>query len=295
LNGWDRHRARFPDAHLVRAVYDAVEAIGGFARLVRPGDQITIKPNFNSGDRPPNSTDIPLLVALITLLRDHGAGRVVVGESTRHPPTNAQYEMRRTGVFEACRAVGAEVVVFGEEHWTPARTRGTRFGWVEVARPLLECDKLIFACCLKTHWLTKFSMSLKLVVGAIRPRHRARLHFGGDLQERVAELASVVTPDLVLIDGRAAFVRGGPCYGVVRYPNLLLASGDRIAADIAGIQALQRHRECPLRNAPWSYPQIREAVRLHLGVAGPEQMHLVRRKAATDAGAGRSLLGKSAD
>jgi uncharacterized protein (DUF362 family) len=169
----------------------------------------------------------------------------------------------------------ADVVVFGDDHWTPVRTGGNRFGWVEVARPMLDCDRLIYVCCLKTHWLTKFSMSLKLIVGAIRPRHRARLHFGGQIEARVAELASVVHPDLILIDGRSAFVRGGPCYGVVRRPNVVLASGDRIAADTAAINVLRRYPECSLRDDPWSYGQIREAVRLRLGISGPELRRVI--------------------
>jgi len=275
VNGWARRREFAPKPALIDAVHDAVEAIGGFARIVRPGDQITIKPNFNSGDPPPNSTDIPFLVALIRLLRDYGAGRIVVGESSRHPPTSTRFEMRRTGVFEACRREGAEAVAFGDEHWMPVRTRGDRFGWVEVARPLLECDRLIFACCLKTHWLSKFSMSLKLTVGAVRPRHRARLHFGGAFEERVAELASAVTPNLVLVDGRSAFVRGGPCYGLVRRPNVILASGDRIAVDVEAIRVLQRYPGCPLRADPWRYRQIREAVRLGLGVSGGDHYVLM--------------------
>jgi uncharacterized protein (DUF362 family) len=174
--------------------------------------------------------------------------------------------MRRTGVFEACRGAGAEVVVFGEDDWTPVPTRGGRFGWIEVARPLLECDRLVFLPCLKTHWLTKFSLSLKLTVGAVRPRHRARLHFGGDIEERAAELATPFSPDLVIIDGRTAFTRGGPCYGFVRRANVMLASGDRIAADVEGIRALQRFPECSLSQEPWHYRQIREAIRLGLGV-----------------------------
>lgn len=275
LNAWRSERPLEPDAALVTQVHDAVEAIGGFSRLVRPGDRITIKPNFNSGDPPPNSTDIPFLIALIRLMRDHGAGRVVVGESSRHPPTSSRFEMRRTGVFEACRREGAEVVVFGDGHWTPVRTRGDLFGWVEVARPLLECDRLVFACCLKTHWLSKFSMSIKLMVGGTRPRHRARLHFGGQFEERVAELASTVTPDLILVDGRSAFVRGGPCYGLVRRPNVILASGDRIAADVESVRELQRYPECSLKDDPWSYRQIREAVRLGLGVRGAEEYRVV--------------------
>jgi uncharacterized protein (DUF362 family) len=277
LNAWAGPRPTEPDARLVEAVHEAVTAIGGFERIVRPGDRITIKPNFNSGDPPPNSTDIPFLVTLIRLLRDYGAGRIVVGESSRHPPTQTGFEMRRTGVFQACRGEGAEVVVFGDEHWTPVRTRGERFGWVEAARPMLECDRLVFAGCLKTHWLTKFSISLKLTVGAIRPRHRALLHFGGQIEERVAELASVVQPDLVLVDGRTAFVRGGPCYGIVRRPNVILASEDRVAIDTVGVEVLQRYPECPLRANAWTYGQIREAVRLGLGISGPGERRLVVR------------------
>jgi uncharacterized protein (DUF362 family) len=294
LNGWALNRPVEPDAHLIEAVHLAVEAIGGFAKVVRPGDRITIKPNFNSGDPPPNSTDIPFLIALIRLLRDYGAGQVVVGESTRHPPTNARYEMQRTGVFEACGRAGADVVVFGDEHWTPVRTRGERFGWVEVARPMLECDRLIYACCLKSHWLTKFSMSLKLIVGAIRPRHRARLHFGGSIEERVAELASVVQPNLVLIDGRSAFVRGGPCYGVVRRPNVILASGDRIAADTAAIEVLRRYPECSLTDDPWSYRQIREAARLRLGISGPDQRRVITHDMRWSARSGHTSPGRDA-
>ena len=280
LNAWPRRRELEPDGRLVADIHTAVEAIGGFARLVRPGDRITVKPNFNSGDPPPNSTDVPFLVALVSLLRDYGAGRIVVGESARHPPTNTRFELWRTGVVEACQRAGAEVVAFDDEHWTPVRTRGERFGWVEVARPLLECDRLVFVPCLKTHWLTKFSISLKLTVGAVRPRHRAALHFGGGLEERVAELASTVTPDLVLVDGRTAFTRGGPCYGFVRRPNVILASGDRVALDVAGIQELQRFPECSLTRPPLSYRQIKEAVRLGLGVGSPEECRVV------DAGSG---------
>jgi uncharacterized protein (DUF362 family) len=276
LNGWRGERPLEPDAALVEHVYRAVEAIGGFRSLVRPGDTITIKPNFNSGDPPPNSTDIPFLIALVRLLRDHGAGRVVVGESSRHPPTSSHFEMRRTGVFQACQREGAEVVVFGDEHWTWIPTRGKRFRQVEIARPLLECDRLVFLPCLKTHWLSKFSMSLKLTVGAARPRHRARLHFGGHFAERIAELAATVSPDLVLIDGRSAYVRGGPCYGLVRRPNVLLASGDRVAIDVEAIRVLQRFPECSLRGDPWQYGQIREAVRLGLGVGGAAEYDVQR-------------------
>jgi uncharacterized protein (DUF362 family) len=267
LNGWRHPRRSEPSPALVAQVHRAVELAGGFARVVRPGDTVLVKPNFNSGDPPPNSSDVPFLVALIRLLRDHGAGRVILGESSRHPPTSTRFEMGRTGVLGACRREGVAVAVFGEGEWVPVRGRGERFHTLEIARPLLECDRLVFACCLKTHWLAKFSASIKHAVGCVRPRHRALLHFGGGFAERIAEIAAAVTPDLVLIDARAVYVRGGPCYGLVRFPGVVLAGTDRVALDVEGIRLLQRYPECALTRDPWRYPQIQAAVRLGLGAA----------------------------
>ena len=274
LNGWRHPRLTEPAPALTEWVAQTVELAGGFG-FVRPGDTVLLKPNFNSGDPPPNSSDVPLLVALIRLLRDHGAGRVIVGESARHPPTSTRFELGRTGLFEACRREGATVAIFGEGEWAPAPSRGDYFGWLEIARPLLECDRLVYACCLKTHWLSKFTASIKHSVGCVRPRHRARLHFGGHFEERVAEIAAAVTPDFVLVDARSVYVRGGPCYGLVRYPGVLLAGRDRVALDVEGVRLLQRYPECALTRDPWSYGQLREAVRLGLGSASAEGYRVV--------------------
>lgn len=264
-----------PPQALVDTLYRLVEAIGGFARAVRPGDTVVLKPNYNSGDPPPNSTDVQLLEALIRLLRDHGAQRVIVGESSRHPPTSTRYEMRRAGVFAACKRAGAEVAIFPEGEWVPVRLDGDYFRWVEIARPLLECDRIVYACCLKTHWLAKFSISLKHSVGCVRPRHRAQLHFGGHFEERVAELALPITPALVIVDGRLCYTRGGPCYGAVRRANVLLAGSDRVAIDVQGIREVARIPGSALRRDPWSYRQLRHAVKLGLGACSDDEIALV--------------------
>ena len=267
LNGWRHSRPLEPSPRLVEWLARTVDLAGGFAAVVRPGDTVLLKPNFNSGDPPPNSSDVPLLVAMIRLLRDHGARRVIVGESSRHPPTSTRFELTRTGLFTACRREGAEVAIFPEGVWTAVPVRGEYFQQLEIARPLLECDRLVYACCLKTHWLSKFTASIKHSVGCARPRDRAQLHFGGHFEERVAEIASVVRPDFVLIDARSVYVRGGPCYGLVRYPGVLLAGTDRVALDVEGIRLLQRYPECSLKADAWSYRQIRHAIKLGLGAA----------------------------
>lgn len=281
LDGLRRPRVELPTPELIAWVARAVELAGGFAQAVRPGDTVLLKPNVNAGDPPPNRTDIAFLVALIRLLRDHGARRVIVGEGSRHPPTSTRLELWRAGVLQACAREGAEVAVFGEDGWVPVRTAGERLRWVEVARPLLECDRLVFACCLKTHWLSKFSASLKHAVGCVRPRHRARLHFGGCFEEQIAEIASAVRPDLVVVDARSVYVRGGPCYGLARFPGVILAGADRVALDVEGIRVLQRYPECALRRDPWRYRQIAAAVRLGLGACSDADYQVVDERVGT--------------
>src|SRR4030042_4706637 len=70
------------ERHLKDDVLRAVDLVGGFGKIIKKGDEILLKPNFNSGDAPPGSTDPDFVDAIITSLYEHGAGRVIVGESS---------------------------------------------------------------------------------------------------------------------------------------------------------------------------------------------------------------------
>jgi uncharacterized protein (DUF362 family) len=70
------------DGDLRQNIGQAVAAIGGFQKLVGPGDTILVKANFNTADPPPASSDPQFVKSVIELLYEHGAGRVVLGESS---------------------------------------------------------------------------------------------------------------------------------------------------------------------------------------------------------------------
>ncbi|MGD9317540.1 MAG: DUF362 domain-containing protein, partial [Anaerolineae bacterium] len=70
------------DGDLKQDIARTVAAIGGFQKLVQPGDQILVKPNFNTSDPPPASSDPHFVKAIIELLYEHGAGQVILGESS---------------------------------------------------------------------------------------------------------------------------------------------------------------------------------------------------------------------
>jgi uncharacterized protein (DUF362 family) len=56
--------------------------IGGFNMMIKKGDQVLLKPNFNSADLPPASSDPRFLKAMVELLYEYGAGKVILGESS---------------------------------------------------------------------------------------------------------------------------------------------------------------------------------------------------------------------
>lgn len=60
-------------------VLRAVNLIGGFDKVINEGDRVLLKPNYNSPDPPPASSDLRFLKAIVELLFEHGAGKVIVG------------------------------------------------------------------------------------------------------------------------------------------------------------------------------------------------------------------------
>ncbi|MHB1133904.1 MAG: DUF362 domain-containing protein [Chloroflexota bacterium] len=250
----------------------AVGAIGGLGKVVAPGDTILLKPNYNTADPPPGSSDPAFVAAVVALLYEHGAGKVIVGESSMFA-LSTRRTLHKAGLWQAATAAGAEVRVFDE--WVELETGGRHLRRVGFARLVHEATKIVYVTCLKTHRLGEITMSLKLAVAMLRPRERLALH-ARRLNEKVAELNTLVTPDLIITDARRAFITGGPSSGEVREPGLVLASGDRIALDVEGVRIIQTYPGNSLAGKdPWQLTQIRHAVALGLGARGPEDYEVV--------------------
>ncbi len=250
-------------ADLRQDISQAVTAIGGFRRLVERGDTVLLKPNFNTADTPPGSSDPFFVQTVIELLYEHGAAKVILGESSMLRLSTRE-TLRQTGMLRAAEEAGAEVVCFDEEEWVPVRTGGRYLKQVWLAKAALEASKMVYVPCLKTHFLADFTLSLKLAMGFVRPQDRIKMHLWR-LKEKLADLNLVIAPDLVIMDGRRCLISGGPQTGELRQPNLVLASGDRVAIDVEGVRVIQGYHGHNLEQDAWSYPIIRRAVELGLG------------------------------
>jgi uncharacterized protein (DUF362 family) len=242
----------------------AVDLIGGFNKIIEKGDHVLLKPNFNSADPPPASSDPAFLKAIIELLLAHGAGKVILGECSWQG-LSTRKALEQTGTILALKDTGAEIAFFDEEEFIKVDLGGKYLKHVSLAERAMKADKIIYSCCLKTHFRADFSLSLKLAFGFTKKRERMRFHLS-HLKEKLVDLNLVVHPNLIIADGRKCFITGGPFSGEVRSPNVILASGDRIAMDVECIKVISGFEGAKLKDDPWKYTQIQHAVNLGLGV-----------------------------
>jgi uncharacterized protein (DUF362 family) len=269
---------------LKSVINQAVVSIGGFGQLVDPGDTILVKPNFNTPDPAPASSDPRFVRAIIELLYEQGAGTVILGESSTLS-VSTRDTLAKTGMLQAADEAGARVTVFDEEEWVTVDTGGEFLKRVNVARAPLKADRIVYACCLKTHRFADFTMSLKLAMGFVQPRDRLKMHLWR-LREKLVDLNLLLKPDLILMDARRCFISGGPSSGTVREPGLMLASQDRVAIDVEGLKIIQSYPDHTMKDSPWQVPMIRHAVQLGLGATDEQAYQLIHCKSIGEANDG---------
>lgn len=236
------------------------EKLGGLGRFVRPGQSVLIKPNFNTADSYPASSDPDFVVALVDAVRAAGASRVAIGEScTYFLKTDRVMEDWGVASLKEARP-WLEVINFDNGEWVGKDIPEAKYqGRVSLPACLSEFDRLIYAPCLKTHSLSRYTGALKLTVGLMKPSERIALHLH-HLQEKIGEMNGAVRPDLVVMDARRCFISGGPMNGPVREPGLLLAGESRLEIDRLGIELIQAFPGNSLADVEFDeFPQVKSA------------------------------------
>jgi len=251
------------------SIETVITLLGGLRQVIDRGDKVLVKPNFNSPDPYPGSTDLVFLSAVVEFLLEAGA-RVTIGESSGGIWRPTKNVLGKLGVFEMVRRLNVELVIFEDkaEDWVRVKVNGDYLGAVTMPRSAYDADKIVYLPCMKTHHLARFSGALKLAVGFMHPGERRALH-ARNLEQKIAEISLCWQPDLIIMDGRKAFVSGGPAKGQLVEPGLLLASGDSVAIDVEAMKVLLTYEaKNKLVHDPWQSPQIITALKHGLGPHG---------------------------
>ena len=245
------------------------------------GQNVLIKPNFNTADPTPGSTHNDTLRQLMTELWARDARAITIGERSGPPVTKQVMEDK--GVFDLARDLRASIVNFEEladADWVPVGAAATHWSnGVFIPRIVKESPFIVTTCCLKTHGSGGvFSMSLKLAVGMTPKRLMREMHGDSEhMRRRIAEINLGYKPAFIVLDGVEAFTDGGPSRGTRVAANVFVGGADRIAVDAVGLAILKElgANAAIMGRKIFEHDQIQRAVELGLGITSADQIEFV--------------------
>lgn len=213
----------------------ALDAFGGAASFISPGETVFIKPNFGAvgmvkynpitqGD----SVKPEIVLAVAEECLKAGASMVTIGEAGQVP----SWDWSGVPTFDGMTTVGAEAArlrgVYGNRitlaclnaetpEWDRVPSQ-TPIGDIEVSSLATRADHVISLPVIKTHRWTLMTGALKNLFGLTSvtrystptiDRMRAKLHNAG-LHQIVAEIAGQVRPDFSIMDFSIGCEGNGP-------------------------------------------------------------------------------------
>ncbi len=258
------------------AVRAAVAALGGMQTFVQRGQKVVIKPNmsFAHDTESASNTHPEVVRTLVALCHEAGAARVRVLD---HPLRRA--ELCIEGVRQACEVFNDDTVhgLEAPRFFKPIPiATGLQMQATDVMQDVLEADVLIAAPVAKSHGSTGVSLSLKGMMGLIYDR--GIMHYKYDLNEAIVDLATVLKPQLTVIDVTRALTTNGPGGpGKVVRLDTIIAATDPVAADAQAVAMVPWYGQ---RLAPRQVPHIRRAHERGLGRMDIENLTVRRIDAA---------------
>ncbi len=217
----------------------AMEALGGMAAFVGKGDRVLLKVNAAFASPPSlSATTHPDLVSeLVRMCRAAGAASVAVTDNPINDPASC---FALTGIGRAARAAGAELILPEPRLFRDLTAPGAQLirKWPVLVGALSGATKLIGVAPVKDHHRSGASLTMKNWYGLLGGRRNI---FHQNIHTIIAELAAMVRPTLVVLDGTASMIANGPTGGSLsdlKPTHTLIAGTDPVAVDAFGATLL---------------------------------------------------------
>ncbi len=256
------------------AVRRAVNLVGGLQ--LGKGDLLLIKPNMlNTRTALEGVTSDPrIVVSLVKLARERGA-RVVVGDSSgSSTPLRTREVFKATGMEEAVRNAGGEIVDFDSQQPVLVEVASNPPVRVVVPRLLMEASMVVNVPKLKTHVQTIYTGAIKnIAMGCIIGQTKLLVHRLGrsckDLSRLIVDIYVAISSNVELhvMDAIVGMEGNGPNVGDPVKLNLVLVSRNALALDIAATLLVGFN--------PEEIPTISYAMQRGLGPSSIEEVELI--------------------
>lgn len=217
----------------------ALEALGGIESFVKKGDRILLKVNaaFATPAMLSATTHPELVTRCIELCYKAGAEVVRVTDNPINDPA-ACFQL--TGIGAAVESAGGKLIQPKNDFFKPTSVQEGSLirNWPLLYEPLKGMTKLIGLCPVKDHQRAGASMSMKNWYGFLGGQRNI---FHQDIHNTIKELAMMVKPTLVILDGTTTMMTNGPTGGAIsdlKETNTMIVSTDQVAADAFGCSLL---------------------------------------------------------
>ena len=252
-----------------KTISRGLEALGGIGTFVKQGDRVLLKVNAAFATPPILSatTNPQLVVELARLCYKAGASTVVVTDNPINDPTSC---FSLTGIQEGAQSAGAKVLLPRDGFFQPTTVSDGRLirNWPILWEPFKKIDKVIGVAPVKDHHRSGASMTMKNWYGLLGGRRNI---FHQDIHTIIKELAVMVKPTLVVLDGTTTMMTNGPTggsLGDLKETGVMVVSTDQVAADAFGVTLLGKK--------PTELPYIAMAEAAGVGTADFNSLSPVR-------------------
>lgn len=223
----------------------AVDTLGGMSRFVKKGADVILKPNICSASFKPEggaTTNPEVIAAVVKMCLEAGARRVRVMDQGFSGDAAEAYKY--SGIRAAVETAGGQMEIMSDAKYAPVDfPHGKNIKTWQVYQDILKADAVINIPIAKSHDLAKLTLGMKNLMGVIT--NRSSIHNG--LDQRIADLSTVIKPTLNIIDAVRVMTRNGPTSrnpADVIVANTIIASHDIVAADAyAAAKLFQRKPE----------------------------------------------------
>ncbi|UCD82219.1 MAG: DUF362 domain-containing protein [Desulfobacterales bacterium] len=219
----------------------ALKALGGIESFVKKKDRVLLKVNAAFAAPPMiSATTHPDVVSEMTrLCLQAGAASVAVTDNPINDPSSC---FALSGIMEAARGAGAVLILPTPEVFKAYSVPEGRLirSWPVLLEPLKNITKVIGLAPVKDHHRSGASLTMKNWYGLLGGRRNI---FHQDINTIITELALMIRPTLVVLDGTASMMTNGPTGGSLsdlKPTNTMIVSTDQVAADAFGATLLER-------------------------------------------------------
>jgi uncharacterized protein (DUF362 family) len=219
----------------------AIKSLGGIETFIQKGDRVLLKVNaaFATPAMLSATTHPAIVTEMAALCFRGGAASVIVTDNPINDPASC---FNLTGISEAARSAGAGVILPRVELFKSLTVTNTKLirNWPVLYGPLRDINKVIGMAPVKDHHRSGASMTMKNWYGLLGGRRNI---FHQDINTVIMDLARMIKPSLVILDGTVSMMTNGPTGGSLsdlKQTNAMIVSTDQVAADAFGATLLNR-------------------------------------------------------